>query len=59
VARQLTFSEEERARLAKICQILGTTFEQFCHFSVLQAMDECEAIGRDVEAVKRYYEDHE
>jgi hypothetical protein len=56
VARQLTFSEEERGRLAVCCKALGTSFEEFAHFATMQAVDEVEGYGRDIRAMKDYYE---
>ena len=46
--RRLTFSAEERKRLAFACQALGTTFEEFVHEATLQALDEFEADIRQV-----------
>ena len=56
MSRQLTFSVEERRRLAAVCKALGTTFEEFCHFATMQAVDECEGHGRDLNAIKAFYE---
>jgi hypothetical protein len=56
VARQLTFSEEERARLATACKALGTTFEELVHWATLQALDELESYGRDAKALHDFYE---
>jgi hypothetical protein len=40
--RRLTFTREERARLADICKVLGVTFEEFVHTATLHALDEIE-----------------
>ena len=56
MARQLTFSEEERARLAVCCKALSTTFEEFAKFAVMQAVSECEGLARDSNAIREYYE---
>jgi hypothetical protein len=42
LARKITFSAEERARLAKVCVALGTRFEEFVHDATMQALDEME-----------------
>ena len=39
----VTFSAEERQRLAKACQVLGVKFHEFVHFATLQALDEVES----------------
>ncbi len=44
---ELTFSPEERSRLAKVCQALGTTFEEFVHHATMQAVDEMEGLAHE------------
>jgi glycerol-3-phosphate cytidylyltransferase-like family protein len=41
--RQVIFDEDERARLATACKVLGITFEEFAHRATMQALDEFEA----------------
>lgn len=53
--RTVTFSAEERARLAEICKALGTTFGEFVHFATMRAVDECEGYGRDAGLVRAFY----
>ena len=38
--RTVTFSAEERKRLAEVCKILGITFAEFVHKAAMQAADE-------------------
>jgi len=38
--RKVTFSAEERKRLAEVCRILGITFAEFVHRAAMQAADE-------------------
>ncbi len=44
--RRLTFSIDERRRLAEVCQALGTTFEEFVYHATMQALDEMEGAAR-------------
>jgi hypothetical protein len=43
VEREVAFDRDERERMRVVCCALGTTFEEFVRFAVLQALDECEA----------------
>lgn len=45
---ELVFNPEERRRLAKVCQALGTTFEEFVHHATMQAVDEMEGISQEI-----------
>ena len=54
--RTFRFDEEERDHFAGVCKALGTTFEEFAKFAVMQAIDEVEGYGRDIRAMKNYYE---
>jgi hypothetical protein len=56
--KKVTFSAEERKRLANVCVALGTTFQEFCHFATMQAVDECEGLARDQKLISAYYENH-
>jgi hypothetical protein len=55
MARQLTFSEEERARLVTACRALSTTFEELVHWATLHALDELEGLAQDYDAIKAFY----
>ena len=55
-SRDVHFTPGEMKRLRVACRALNTSFAEFLHFATMQALDECEAIGRDAEAVRRYYE---
>ena len=54
--RDLTFSAEERARLADVCKALGTTFAEVAHFATMRAVDECEGYARDAGLIRAFYE---
>ena len=54
--RRLTFTLAERRRLADVCQVLGTTFEEFVHWATMQALDEMEGYARDAALIRAYYE---
>jgi hypothetical protein len=54
--RELTFTKEERARLAEVCIALGTTFEEFAHFATMRCIDECEGYANDAALIHAYYE---
>lgn len=43
---EVTFTKQERRRLAKACQVLGTTFAEFVHQATMHALDEFEGEGR-------------
>lgn len=47
VNRHLTFSAAEMRRLRETCRALNTSYVEFVHFAVLQALDECDAIARE------------
>jgi hypothetical protein len=44
---RITFSVDERERLAKICQALNTTFAEFVHYASMQSVDEMEGLSRE------------
>lgn len=46
--RQVTFTREERQRIADQCKALGITFEEFVRYGTLQALDEMEGLGREL-----------
>ncbi len=54
--RTLTFTKEERARLAEVCVALSITFEEFAHFATMRAVEECDGYARDANLVKAYYD---
>jgi len=54
--RTLTFTREERARLAEVCKVLGTTFQEFVKQATLHALDEMEGYARDAKALNDYYQ---
>jgi hypothetical protein len=43
----VTFSPEERRRLATHCQAINITFPEYIHHATLQTMDEMEAMSRE------------
>ncbi len=46
--RTLQFDPSEVDRLHDVCRALGTTYVEFVHWAVMQAVDECEALGREM-----------
>ncbi len=46
--RVITFSADERKRLAFACQTLGIKFPEFVHHATIQALDEFEADVREM-----------
>jgi hypothetical protein len=46
--RKVTFSAEERKRLAEVCKILGIKFEEFAHDSVMHSVDEVLGINDEL-----------
>jgi hypothetical protein len=56
MTRKVTFSAEERKRLAEVCRALGTTFGELVHWATLHALDELEGYARDSTAIRDFYE---
>jgi hypothetical protein len=50
------FSEDDRKRLMPVCRALGTSFADFIHFATMQAVDECEGLAREQDAIRQYYQ---
>jgi hypothetical protein len=50
------FTEEERARMHKVCRALRTSYKEFIHFAVMQSITELEGYANDYEAIHRYYQ---
>ena len=53
--RKVTFDAAERARLAVVCQALGTTFGEFVHTATMHALDELEGDGRYTKRIGDIY----
>ena len=51
--RQLTFTKDERAKIADHCKALGITFEEFIHTATMQAVDEVNGYGRNIGSIRR------
>jgi hypothetical protein len=51
--RTLTFTKEERARLAVHCSAMGVYFEDFVHEAAMQACDEMDGIQRRLSLLDR------
>lgn len=45
---QLTFTRDERERLAAACQILGITFAEFVKWATLHELDQIEGLNAEV-----------
>ena len=43
----ITFSREERARIAVHCKALGTKFHEFVHDASMQIVDELDGVRRE------------
>jgi hypothetical protein len=51
--RTLTFTAEERARLAAHCSAMGVSFEEFVHEATMQACDEMDGVQRSLSLLDR------
>lgn len=44
--RHVVFTDDEQRRLRDACRALGTSYAEFVRWAVMQAVDECEGLGR-------------
>lgn len=50
--RRVSFTQDEKDRLHDVCRALGTTYVEFMHFAVMQAVTEVEGLGDEI---RRHY----
>ena len=54
----VTFTPEDRERLHKVCRALRTSYVDFITFATQQALTECEALAREQDAIRNFYEEN-
>ena len=47
---------ETRERLRVVCRALRTSYVDFTEFAIHQALDYCEGLAREQQAIRDYYE---